>query len=170
MIRRGWKRPKLTALAALALMLVVPSPMGKATAHIDIAMMHGYDLPACGALHARLRQSGMASWYGPRFHGRKTSSGEKYDMYKLTAAHKTLPLNTRIRVMNASNGESVVLRINDRGPYVHGRMLDLSLGAAEAIGMRHAGVTKVKMEILCEPDPDVAIFVSPPRKPAITSL
>lgn len=166
------KRAKLLALMALVLLVIMPSPNGKATANINLPMNILWEdgLPSCSKVHARLNQSGLASWYGPRFHGRKTSSGEKYDMYKLTAAHKTLPLNTRIRVINTDNGESVVLRINDRGPYVHGRMLDLSLGAANALGMRNAGVTNVKMEILCRPDPEVSIFVSPKRKPVTTSL
>src|SRR5688500_10020859 len=70
--------------------------------------------------------SGLASWYGPGFHGRLTANGERYDMHALTAAHKTMPFNTRVRVTNQTNGKSVVVRINDRGPYVGKRVIDLS--------------------------------------------
>ncbi len=125
----------------------------------------GETLPACGAMHANLIQSGVASWYGPRFHGHLTSSGETYDMNKLTAAHRTLPINTQVLVTNRLNGESVVLRINDRGPYVHGRLIDLSLAAAKALGMRDIGKAPVKVQILCRPPPET-ILLSPPRKPA----
>ena len=92
--------------------------------------------------------SGAASWYGGKFHGRLTANGERYDMNKLTAAHKTLPFGTKVRVTNRANGKSVVVRINDRGPYVGGRAIDLSRGAATAVGMLHSGVAKVKLDIL----------------------
>lgn len=84
---------------------------------------------------------GKASWYGPGFHGRKTASGERFNQNAMTAAHKTLPLHSVVRVTNLANNESVVVRINDRGPYVRGRIIDLSKGAARAIGMR--GVARV---------------------------
>ena len=87
--------------------------------------------------------NGKASWYGPGFHGRKTANGEKFNMYAMTAAHKTLPLGTMIKVVNKDNGEELVVRINDRGPYVKGRILDLSRGAAEKLGFGDRGVTKV---------------------------
>ena len=86
---------------------------------------------------------GTASWYGPGFHGKKTASGERFNQYGLTAAHKTLPLGSRVKVTNLSNGQSVVVTINDRGPYVRGRMIDLSQGAKNAIGM--GGVGKVSI-------------------------
>jgi rare lipoprotein A len=121
-------------------------------------------LPSCGYVHASLVQTGIASWYGPRFHGRQTATGEIYDMYKLTAAHRTLPLNTEVRVTNSKNGESIILRINDRGPYVRGRMIDLSLAAARALGMRDRGIAPVKVQVLCRPAPEM-ILLSPPRKP-----
>ena len=92
--------------------------------------------------------SGVASWYGGRFHGRKTANGERYDMHKLTAAHKTLPFGTKVRVTNSRTGQSVVVRINDRGPFVGSRVIDLSRGAASAVGMIEAGVARVKLEIL----------------------
>jgi rare lipoprotein A len=92
--------------------------------------------------------SGVASWYGGRFHGRKTANGERYDMHKLTAAHKSLPFGTKVRVTNSRNGKSVVVRINDRGPFVCSRVIDLSRGAASAVGMIEAGVARVRLEIL----------------------
>src|SRR5918995_7022236 len=78
---------------------------------------------------ATLRLSGTASWYGPGFHGRTTANGERYNMYELTAAHRSLPFGTKVRVTNRMNGKSVVVRINDRGPYGGGRVIDLSRGA-----------------------------------------
>ena len=87
--------------------------------------------------------SGLASWYGPGFHGRKTASGEPFNAGALTAAHRTFPFGTRVRVVNKRNGRSVVVRINDRGPYAHGRVIDLSRAAAHAIGV--AGVTAVSL-------------------------
>ena len=85
--------------------------------------------------------SGMASWYGPGFQGRRTASGERFNTHALTAAHKTLPFGTRVRVVNRQNGRSVVVRINDRGPHVRGRVIDLSRAAARAIGL--SGAAKV---------------------------
>src|SRR5262245_18771443 len=79
-------------------------------------------------------QTGQASWYGRQHHGKRTASGEIYDMYQLTAAHRTLPLGTRVRVTNLENGRTVDVRINDRGPFVRGRLLDLSRAAAERLG------------------------------------
>lgn len=86
---------------------------------------------------------GLASWYGPGFHGRRTANGERYDMHALTAAHKTLPFGTKVRVRSVYTGKEVVVRINDRGPYKHSRIIDLSLGAISALGLRHRGVTEV---------------------------
>jgi rare lipoprotein A len=86
---------------------------------------------------------GLASWYGPKFHGRRTASGERYDMHGLTAAHKTLPFGTKVRVRSVQTGKEVVVRINDRGPYKRSRIIDLSLGAITALGLRHRGVTEV---------------------------
>ncbi len=93
-------------------------------------------------------QRGTASWYGPGFHGRRTASGETFDQNALTAAHPSLPFGTRARVTNHANGESVVVRINDRGPYAHGRVIDLSREAAEDIGLTAAGVGRVTIEVL----------------------
>ena len=91
---------------------------------------------------------GIASWYGPNFHAKKTSNGEVYNMYALTAAHKTLPMNTIVKVLNLENGKSIIVRINDRGPFVTGRIIDLSNKAAHAIDMVKKGTAKVQVDIL----------------------
>ena len=104
-------------------------------------------IPAASAGAAPLAEQsvprGLASWYGPKFHGRRTASGERYDMHGLTAAHKTLPFGTKVRVRSVQTGKEVVVRINDRGPYKRSRIIDLSLGAITALGLRHRGVTEV---------------------------
>lgn len=93
---------------------------------------------------------GVASWYGPRFSGKKTASGDTFDETKLTAAHKTLPLGSKARVTHLGNGKSVEVLINDRGPFVEGRMIDLSRAAAKALGMVGNGIAKVQVELLRE--------------------
>ncbi|MBM3236405.1 septal ring lytic transglycosylase RlpA family protein [Candidatus Poribacteria bacterium] len=93
-------------------------------------------------------EEGIASWYGLRHHGTVTASGEVCDMNELTAAHRDLPFNTLVRVINLSNGKSVVVRINDRGPFVKGRIIDLSKEAAHRLNMVHSGTSEVKLEIL----------------------
>lgn len=95
-----------------------------------------------------LGQSGMASWYGSDFHGGKTANGERYDMYSMTAAHRTLPFGTLVKVTNECNGRECVVRINNRGPYLKGRILDLSKAAATQLGMVSRGVSKVRMQVL----------------------
>lgn len=92
--------------------------------------------------------SGTASWYGPNFHGKKTSNGETYNMNAMTAAHKTLPMNTMVRVTNLNNNRQAVVRINDRGPFVAGRIIDLSKAAANQISMLGTGTAPVKLEIV----------------------
>lgn len=94
---------------------------------------------------AQVIDQGLASWYGERFHGRRTASGEPFDMRDLTAAHKTLPFGTRVRVRNVSNGREVVVRINDRGPFSPKRVIDLSHAAASALGMLSSGVVSVQL-------------------------
>ena len=91
---------------------------------------------------------GVSSWYGPNFHGKLTANGEVFDQYGVTAAHKTLPLGTVVRVTNLDNNKSVILRINDRGPYVDGRILDCSYGAAKKLGFMSMGTANVKIEII----------------------
>jgi rare lipoprotein A len=92
--------------------------------------------------------AGMASYYSDEFHRRRTANGETYDMHDLTAAHRTLPFNTKVRVTNTENGKSVVVRINDRGPFKDERVIDLSLEAAKRIGLIANGTARVQLEIL----------------------
>ncbi|MDP2644316.1 MAG: septal ring lytic transglycosylase RlpA family protein [Desulfobacterales bacterium] len=94
------------------------------------------------------QQRGVGSWYGKQFHGKKTSNGEVYDMYAMTAAHKTLPLGTHVNVKNLSNNREVVVRINDRGPFVQGRIIDLSFTAAKEIGIVRPGTAPVEIVAL----------------------
>ena len=96
-------------------------------------------------------QEGIASWYGPGFHGQPTSSGETYDMYQMTAAHQTLPLGTRVLVTNLENSGTVEVVINDRGPFVKDRVIDLSYSAARVLGMVGPGTSRVRVEILAGP-------------------
>ncbi len=93
-------------------------------------------------------QVGVASWYGPGFHGNRTANGEIYDQYELTAAHPSLPLGTRVMVTNLENGRAVQVRINDRGPFVDGRVIDLSYGAARVLRMIGPGTTQVRIDVL----------------------
>ena len=102
--------------------------------------------PVLTAHHSGFR--GKASWYGPGFHGRLTANGERYNQYALTAAHRSLPFGTRVRVTNVNNGRSVIVRINDRGPFIRGRVIDLSTAAASNIGMIHHGVVQVRLQVL----------------------
>jgi rare lipoprotein A len=103
-------------------------------------------------------EEGNASWYGVPFHGRHASNGEIYDMYKLTAAHRTLPFETMVRVTNLSNGKSTVVRITDRGPFVENRIIDLSLAAAREIESVGPGIVPVRVEVLGNVDPTAGFF------------
>jgi rare lipoprotein A len=91
-------------------------------------------------------QVGLASWYGGSLHGRRTASGERFDQDGLTAAHRSLPLGTRVRVTNLENGRSVIVTVTDRGPFVRGRIIDLSRGAARRLGILRAGTARVRVE------------------------
>ena len=91
---------------------------------------------------------GISSYYGKDFHGKLTANGEVFDMYGITAAHKEIPLNTVVRVTNLDNGKSIILRINDRGPYIEGRMLDCSYGAAKKLDFLNAGMAKIEMKVI----------------------
>jgi rare lipoprotein A len=117
---------------------------------------HGDDshvLPFVGRV-----EEGNASWYGIPFHGRHASNGEIYDMHKLTAAHRTLPFDTMVRVTNLINGKSTVVRITDRGPFVENRIIDLSMAAAHEIDSIGPGVVPVRLEILSGGEPDSGFF------------
>ena len=101
-----------------------------------------------GAPRRGKSQTGVASWYGEEYHGRETASGEVFDMYKLTAAHNKLPFGTRVRVINLKNGKSVIVKINDRGPFVRGRIIDLSYAAAKKIGILQCGTAEVRIQVV----------------------
>ncbi len=100
---------------------------------------------------SKFKQSGLASWYGRKFHGRKTASGDTFDMNALTAAHRSLPLNCYVKVTNKTNGKSVVVKVNDRGPFHGNRVLDLSYGAAKQLGITSKGVGNVSIERVSGP-------------------
>ncbi|MEO0419854.1 MAG: septal ring lytic transglycosylase RlpA family protein [Pseudomonadota bacterium] len=104
--------------------------------------------PATGPRVVRTLGTGVASYYGKRFHGRLTANGERFNMNAMTAAHKTLPFGTHVRVTNPSNGRSVTVRINDRGPFIRGRTIDLSRAAATKLGMISRGHARVKLDIV----------------------
>jgi rare lipoprotein A len=131
-----------------------------------VAVVGGLILPGCGLFSERRPlappsekvyrapvQLGTASWYGPGFHGKPTSSGEIYDQNDLTAAHQTLPLGTRVAVTRLSNSRSVEVRINDRGPFVDGRIIDLSYAAARTLGLVGPGTARVRLEVVGEESP-----------------
>ena len=116
------------------------------------------DRPIPAPAPAGYTEQGNASWYGEPFNGRRASNGEVYDMYKLTAAHRTLPFDTMVRVTNLNNGKSTTVRITDRGPFVENRIIDLSLAAAREIDLVGAGVAPVRVEVLGNVDPTVGFF------------
>jgi len=104
-----------------------------------------------GQKGATIRLKGRASYYGESFHGKRTASGEKFDIHKYTAAHRTLPFGTKVKVTNLNNGKSVILKINDRGPHVKTRIIDLSKCAAQAIDLMRYGAAKVSIEVVTDP-------------------
>ena len=122
------------------------------------------------------RQRGIASWYGRKFHGERTSTGDTYDMYAMTAAHPTLPLPSYARVTNVATGKSVIVRVNDRGPFLHERIIDLSYSAAHRIGIAQNGSGEVEVEaiipgaatLLAKPLPPIPDVSTPPPVAAIT--
>jgi rare lipoprotein A len=133
------------------------TPSGKAPAHSKPYKIDGKTYRPIVSSKDFL-QTGRASWYGKKFHGRKTANGETYDMYAMTAAHKTLPLGTWVRVDNLSNQKSAIVRVNDRGPFVTGRIIDLSYTAAEKLGVVGPGTAPVKVTALgrASQDPNLA--------------
>ena len=133
-------------------------------------VVSGVLLSSCAAiskgradLDLGMKQKGVASWYGDDFHGRTTASGELYDMHALTAAHRTLPLGTVVRIVNVVNGKHVTIRVNDRGPYVHGRILDLSYAAAKTLGMVQDGVSAIQLEVVGKNLSESGMMQSPVR-------
>ena len=131
----------------------IPEPSTKIEAPANAVDLDTFDPPLEESASAdgqtvRSLGTGMASYYGRRFHGKRTANGERFNMRAMTAAHKSLPFGTRVRVTNARNGRSVIVRINDRGPFVRGRTIDLSRAAAEQIGMVSSGHARVKLEVV----------------------
>ena len=113
------------------------------------------------------KERGEASWYGHPFHGRRTSSGEQYDMYKMTAAHKTVPIPSYMRVTSLKTGKSIVVRVNDRGPFHDGRVIDLSYVAAKKLGVHAAGIMPVEIEVITpDHDPGIKVKVTETYSPA----
>ncbi|WAN69799.1 septal ring lytic transglycosylase RlpA family protein [Moorena producens JHB] len=132
-----------------AILIGLASPLKKSSASAQ--RLQPLKVPTIASRRRRrVRWSvrGIASWYGSAFHGRRTASGERFNQYALTAAHRTLRFGTRVKVTNLRNGRSVIVRINDRGPYVRGRIIDLSRGAARIIGLVRSGTGSVRIEIL----------------------
>lgn len=109
------------------------------------------------SLDVGIKDRGMASWYGEQFHGKQAANGEIFNMEAMTAAHRTLPLGSVVRVVNLANGKHVRVRINDRGPYVNGRILDLSHGAASRLGMVEGGVSVIQLEVVGDHRPEFMI-------------
>jgi len=129
--------------------MIFPSKIALAAAVLACTCIGGAELSSAkGPARAKQAISGTASWYGGQFHGRKTASGERYNMNALTAAHRSLPFGTKVRVTNRKNGKSVVVRITDRGPFVGKRVIDLSRRAAQAISMTGSGVAPVTLQVL----------------------
>lgn len=132
----------------------VVDPLGPDLQDIELAVpanavdLDSFDPPIEQTTILRGLGSGVASYYGRRFHGRLTANGERFNMRELTAAHKTLPFGSLVRVTNPRNGRSVTVRINDRGPFIRGRHIDLSRAAAEEIGMISTGHARVEMELV----------------------
>lgn len=126
--------------------------MGLRTAFSSMIVILGFSLPGCAhKLHTGSSQSGKASWYGASHHGQRTASGEKFDMNANTAAHRTLPMNSIVRVTSQSSGKSIQVRINDRGPFSGGRIIDVSRSAAQQLGFVEKGVDYVDLEVISIP-------------------
>jgi rare lipoprotein A len=134
----GW------AVVGFAAALCVAVPAGGARVHVEAQASQAVPV----AQVPEWTQKGRVSWYGPGFHGRRTANGEVFDTNELTMAHRTLPFGTEVRVTNLTNGRSVVLRVNDRGPYVRGRIADLSHAAAMRLGFVDHGITRARIEVI----------------------
>ena len=115
-------------------------------------------------------QVGTASWYGEIFDGKPTASGEPYDMYDMTAAHLKLPMGSYVKVTNLRNGRAVVVRVNDRGPIVPGRIIDLSYGAAQALQFKHRGLQRVRLDLVTPGDQKASYQTIASNRPSIAKL
>src|SRR5580765_1090585 len=162
----GSSRQLLWAMSlSLGMLLSACSWVPKGTSQLDVG----------------IEDRGVASWYGESFHGKQTANGELFDMEALTAAHRTLPLGTVVRVVNLANGKHLHVRITDRGPYVNNRILDLSRGAADQLGMMEGGLSVVRVQLVGERRPaallsseametvSVALILGPEQAPSGTT-
>ena len=132
----------------IATLLIISTGCGRrVAAHVPVSP----SLPPSPPAPVGWTETGIASWYGIPFDGRRTSSGEIFDMHALTAAHRTLPFNTWLEVTDLQSGKQVEVRINDRGPFVDGRIIDLSMGAADQLGIIRAGLAKVRLKVIKPP-------------------
>lgn len=157
-----WVRRLGAALACVVLLVpaaCAPAASGDAWADLEPQPAEAASVPDLDAtrqagptLPTGWREEGAASWYGPNFAGRPTANGEIFDPARLTAAHRTLPFGTRVHVTNLDNGRTVTVRINDRGPFAHGRIIDLSRAAAEAVDLIATGLARVRLEPAGGPD------------------
>ena len=155
--------PESATSASAGTMTSIATPAGEQDFHQATLDMLVLTQPLLGPLKSGLTSSasgrelerGGASWYGPGFQGKRTASGERYDMHALTAAHKTLPFGTMVRVKSLVNGREVMVRITDRGPFIHNRVIDLSRSAAEALGMLGLGFKQVVL-MVPESTPDIS--------------
>ncbi|MGL4766935.1 MAG: septal ring lytic transglycosylase RlpA family protein [Formosimonas sp.] len=129
---------------------VTNSAVADDSANLTVSPVIHVQKASLPATDSKLRalQSGVASYYGPGFHGRRTANGETFNMNAMTAAHRTLPFGTKLKVTNLNNGQSAIVRVNDRGPYVGGRVIDLSVAAAKQIGSTSSGTARVKLEVV----------------------
>ncbi|UKV16563.1 septal ring lytic transglycosylase RlpA family protein [Thalassospiraceae bacterium SW-3-3] len=114
------------------------------------------------------KETGIASWYGPKFHGKKTANGEIFDQYEVSAAHRTLPMPSVVRVTNLENGRSLKVRINDRGPFAHSRIIDMSRRAAQLLGFEQKGTAKVLVEVIEDESRQIAAIAQGKAAPAVT--
>lgn len=142
-----------------------------------VAVLACLSLGACSwipkgesALDVGIKERGIASWYGAQFHGRQAANGEIFNMEAMTAAHRTLPLGSMVRVVNLLNGKYVRVRINDRGPYVNGRILDLSRAAATQLGMVDKGLSVIQLEVIGDHRPEFVFDVEEGFKQSTTLL
>ena len=158
--RMHMRRSKLTcALACLMLGMLFSMGCGRRTTA---------RLPAPARIGSS--ETGIASWYGVPYHGRRSASGEIYDMEKLTAAHRALPFQTWVEVTNLSNGKQVNVRITDRGPFVHGRIIDVSMAAARQLDMVRSGTARVKLKVIAAPVNEPPANALPVNAPPVNAL
>lgn len=148
-------RPAVASALALALLAcsTPEPPLADTAPAADEATPRGARLTLAMASRSafRRREVGVASWYGGKFHGRTTANGERYNMHGMTAAHRTLQFGTVVRVTNLANRRTVTLRINDRGPFIKNRIIDVSRGAAARLGLLETGVARVRVEVVRSP-------------------